>query len=356
MTGYRLSRRTVLRSLGGVAAAAALGVGAWQARRFFGWEDDSEKMAGDREENTEMGPVIDTHIHVVNVNLPGVPQALAPDGTSLDAPLDEVARCIRAEMKRANIQHALCMPRRELSMADPLGVEGTRRLAALVPGLHPIGLADPERSDEGHMDRVGETLKRGDVVALKAYLGYLHHGPQSPGYRPYYQLAAKHKIPVIMHCGDTFSHLAKVKYAHPLHIDDVAVDFPETKFVIAHMGNPWLLDAAEVIYKNNKKGVRENVWADLSGLVVGSEQDFESYRQEGSLKTVCDDVRKALDFAERPDRILYGSDWPLAPMNVYRDFIRELVPEEQPSGLLRECESAVPVVVMRPTGYSDIRR
>ena len=45
---------------------------------------------------------------------------------------------------------------------------------------------------------------------------------------PYGRLAAKYDIPVIFHTGDTYSQSAKVKYAHPLFIDDVAVDFPET--------------------------------------------------------------------------------------------------------------------------------
>jgi predicted TIM-barrel fold metal-dependent hydrolase len=108
----------------------------------------------------------------------------------------------------------------------------------------------------------------------------------------------------------------------------VAVDFPETNFVLAHMGNPWLMDAAELIYKNNKPKFRENVWGELSGLIVGSAANFEQYRKEGALEIVMNDVRKAIGFAERPDRILYGSDWPLAPMATYRDFIRELVPQE----------------------------
>jgi predicted TIM-barrel fold metal-dependent hydrolase len=244
-------------------------------------------------------------------------------------------------MRRANVVHALCMPRRELSMSDPLGVERTRQLAALVPGLHPIGLTDPERFDEDHLGRVEESLKRGDVVALKAYLGYLHHGPDSPGYKAYYPLAAKYRIPVIFHTGDTFSHLAKVKYAHPVLIDDVAVDFPETQFVIAHLGNPWLMDTAEVIYKNNKKGLRENVWADVSGLLVGSEEDLTSYRQRGLLKSIINDVRKALDFAERPDRILFGTDWPLVPMRAYGEFVREMIPQEHHQAVFHDNAKAL---------------
>ncbi len=166
------------------------------------------------------------------------------------------------------------------------------------------------------------------MVAFKAYLGYLHFPPDHPGYLPYYRLAAKHKIPVIFHTGDTWSHIARLKYAHPLPLDDLAVDFPETNFVLAHAGNPWLLDAAELIYKNNKPGFRENVWADLSGLLVGTAEVFAAYRREGVLKSVIHDVRRAIEFAERPDRFLFGSDWPLAPIDVYLDFIRDLVPPQ----------------------------
>src|SRR5206468_133792 len=121
----------------------------------------------------------------------------------------------------------------------PLGIRETLTLAPLVrgPKLHPIGLAHPERFDRDHLARVEEVLEQGKVKALKAYLGYLHYAPSSPGYRPYYKLAEKYKVPVIFHCGDTYSRTAKLKYAHPLQIDEVAVDFPDTRFVLAHFGN-----------------------------------------------------------------------------------------------------------------------
>jgi predicted TIM-barrel fold metal-dependent hydrolase len=321
------SRRTLLKLSGAAVAGAVLGIAGWEARRFFTGPANPTDIPKKPAPPVKK-VVIDTHVHLVDTNLRGVPEKSAPDGTSFRSPPERLAKTIQAQMTEANVEHALCMPRREMDAKDPLGVEGTRRLAALVPGLHPIGLADPERFDNKHLEGVEESLKRGDVVGLKAYLGYLHHGPESPGYRPYYQLAAKYHIPVIFHSGDTWSHLAKVKYAHPMHIDEVAVDFPETNFVIAHLGNPWLMDAAEVIYKNNKKGVRENVWADLSAFLVGSADHFENYRKQGVFKNIGQDIRKAMEFTERPDRFLFGSDWPLAPMKDYRDFIREIIPEQ----------------------------
>jgi uncharacterized protein len=191
------------------------------------------------------------------------------------------------------------------------------------PKLHPVGLAHPERFDRDHLARVEEVLEQGKVKALKAYLGYLHYEPHSPGYRRYYKLAAKYKIPVIFHCGDTYSRTAKVKYAHPLKIDEVAVDFPDTRFVLAHFGNPWIMDAAQVVYKN------KNVWADLSAIVIGGAKAFATMEKEGVLGRAVKRIKEGIEYTEAPEKFLFGSDWPLSPMAIYRDFVRQLFPEKQ---------------------------
>ena len=105
-------------------------------------------------------------------------------------------------------------------------------------------------------------------------------------------------------------------------MDEVAVDHPEVRFIIAHVGNPWTIDAAAVIYKN------VNVWADLSGLIVGDTEDFTSEESRDGLADVADRVRKAFRYAGRPNRFLYGTDWPLVPMPAYGDFIRSMIPAE----------------------------
>ena len=49
-------------------------------------------------------------------------------------------------------------------------------------------------------------------------------------------------------------------------------------------------------------------------------------RQE-MLQEAAAALRRAFRYAERPNRFLYGSDWPLAPMVAYRDFVAAAVPE-----------------------------
>jgi uncharacterized protein len=120
---------------------------------------------------------------------------------------------------------------------------------------------------------------------------------------------------VIFHSGDTmegYVDVPKLKYSHPLHIDEVAVDFPKMSIVIAHLGNPWLVDSAEILYKN------KNVYADVSGLI------FEDDITGPYGKLLRNRVRELLDYADLEDKLIYGTDWPLCPMGPYLDFVRNL--------------------------------
>ena len=57
--------------------------------------------------------------------------------------------------------------------------------------------------------------------------------------------------------------------------DEVAVDHRNVSLVICHLGNPWLVDCMEVVYKN------ANVYADFSGLILGEfTEAFEDYMEE----------------------------------------------------------------------------
>lgn len=262
--------------------------------------------------------MIDMHVHLVNSQLPGS----RTDQSYLNQAPEAVAALLTRQMQESGVRQVLAMGTIAVSAEDPLGVDATQQIARLVPGVYAVGVADPARTDADHLRRVEEELKQGTVKALKGYSGYLYYGPDSPSYAPYYALAARYGVPFIFHTGDTYSHRAKVKYAHPLLVDEAAVDFPGVNFVLAHCGNPWLVDAAEVVYKN------ANVWADLSGLLVGNAADFEEMSRRGTLAKVAQNVRAAMDYAERPDRFLYGSDWPLAPMSRYRSFVEMIVPEE----------------------------
>src|SRR5215831_17276297 len=152
--------------------------------------------------------MIDIHIHAVPPNLPGT-GALAP---LLRQPAEVVATEIRREMQTAGVNTVFAMGAWNAGDADPLGINATVQIAAQVPGMHAIGIADPTRSGSEHFRKVEALLASGSVVALKGYLGYLHYEPAHPNYRRYYELAAKYQVPVMFHTGDTYSPRAKLKY------------------------------------------------------------------------------------------------------------------------------------------------
>jgi hypothetical protein len=309
-----LSRREAL-ALAGVALAAGVGPAAAPAPP----------------------PIVDAHFHLVEPRLPGAfeaPVALGPFKDDPDA-VEKFVKIVEEELKKAGVTAALCMPRFEVSDKDPLGVGDTLALAAKVrtAKLHPVGLAHPERFDRDHLARVEDALQEGKVKALKAYLGYLHYEPYSPGYRKYFNLASKYKVPVVFHCGDTYSRTAKVKYAHPLKIDEVAVDYPDTRFVIAHFGNPWLLDAAQVAYRN------DNVWIDLSAILIG--EFFSNKKKAALVKHEVARVKQAVDYVENPGKFLFGSDWPLTPVGVYAEFVRQIFPKDDHAAVFRTNAEAL---------------
>jgi predicted TIM-barrel fold metal-dependent hydrolase len=272
--------------------------------------------------------MIDAHLHVVPPQIPGA-GSLA---SVLRLPPDRIAAIVDQELRAAGVRRAFAMGEWRITAEDPLGVNRTLEIAALVPGLSAVGVMDPTKdpADREHFARVAEVIATGRVAALKGYLGYLHFEASHLSYRRYYELAERFDIPVVFHTGDTFSPYAKLKYAHPLTIDEVAVDHPQVRFVMAHLGNPWTLDAAEVIYKN------VNVWADLSGIVIGEAHELTGQTAQDDLADSVDRIQKAIRYCGRPNRFVYGTDWPLVPMGAYREFIADVIPSEMHDLVFRE--------------------
>ena len=173
---------------------------------------------------------------------------------------------------------------------------------------------NPNHTSIKYQKRVEQAFKE-SVIGLKIFPGYHSVYPSDKRYFPFYKLAGKYNKPVIIHSGDTFGSNYLVKYAHPLDIDEIAVQFPQTTFIIAHLGNPWIRDAAEVVYKN------ENVYVDVSAFCIGHARGHD-------FKRIKEDIQWALNYTARPDKFLYGSDWPLTPMKEYIAVIKKAVPKE----------------------------
>lgn len=232
--------------------------------------------------------------------------------------VDFSAEGLKKEIASCNVIHCVSMGLRSVELGmdinAPTPYDTPENLK--LPEVTYIGGINPFLAGTEFLKKTRESIITGRIRGLKIYLGYFPFPINAPVYRTYYRLAEEFQLPVIFHTGDMESSNGKLKYAHPLTIDEIAVEYRKVNFLIAHFGNPWFMDAAEVINKN------ENVYADLSGFVAGSDEyQYVTHYQRPRLK-------EAVGWIDDPSRLLYGSDWPLTPMGEYIEFIRSLFPNK----------------------------
>lgn len=122
---------------------------------------------------------------------------------------------------------------------------------------------------------------------VKLYPTYQHFYLNDPRIYPLYQAAQDLKIPVLIHTGSSVFTGSRIKYGDPLHLDDVANDFPSLNLVMAHSGRGFWYDRAFFLSK-----LHPNLYMEVSGL------------PPSKLMTYFPEL------ARNTDKVIFGSDWP----------------------------------------------
>ena len=125
---------------------------------------------------------------------------------------------------------------------------------------------------------------------------------------PFYEVLAEHGCIALFHTGQTGvgsgmpgGNGMRLKYSNPMVIDDVAVDFPDMKIILAHPSFPWQEEALAVAQH------KPNVYIDLSGW---SPKYFPPL-----LVRYCNSILRK--------KVLFGSDWPMiTPERWLEDFAK----------------------------------
>jgi predicted TIM-barrel fold metal-dependent hydrolase len=139
---------------------------------------------------------------------------------------------------------------------------------------------------------------------------------------PLYEVFAEARLPVLFHTGHSGIGTGmpggggiRLKYGHPMPIDDVAVDFPDMPIIMAHPSFPWQDEAISVCLH------KPQVYIDLSGW---SPKYFSP--------TLIQYANTLLRH-----KVLFGSDYPLiTPDRWLADFEKiDIRPEVRPL-ILRE--------------------
>lgn len=102
-----------------------------------------------------------------------------------------------------------------------------------------------------------------------------------------YRAAEANGIPVMFHTGTSIFPGARNKFGDPIYLDDVAVDFPKLKILMAHGGRPLWMDTAFFLLRRHA-----NVFLDISGIPP---------------KTLLKSFPRLGEIAHKT---LFGTDWP----------------------------------------------
>lgn len=154
-----------------------------------------------------------------------------------------------------------------------------------------VGGIRPDHPDPEH--EVAHLAKGLGIRALKLHPPHQLFRPNAyvdgelPGLRALYDACSRHRLPVIFHTGTSIFPRARNRFADPIFIDDIALDFPDLTIVLAHGGRPVWMETAMFLARRFP-----NVWLDVSGTPPARLLEY---------------------FPRLPrfvDKVLFGTDWP----------------------------------------------
>ncbi|HSA91101.1 MAG TPA: amidohydrolase family protein [Burkholderiales bacterium] len=192
----------------------------------------------------------------------------------------------------------------------------------------PFASINPHRGTDG-VRAARKLIAEYKVKGFKFHPSVQEFFPNDRLAYPLYEVIAEAKLPALFHTGQTGVGAGtrggggiRLKYSSPLHLDDVAADFPDMPIILAHPSFPWQEEALSVATH------KPQVYIDLSGW---SPKYFPPI-----LVQYANTLLK--------DKILFGSDYPvISPEKWMEEFdklpikpeVRPLIMKQNAARLLR---------------------
>ncbi|HRP32299.1 MAG TPA: amidohydrolase family protein [Agriterribacter sp.] len=178
-----------------------------------------------------------------------------------------------------------------------------------------------------YMDELEKCHRHLGAVGVKLAPLYQNVHPQDKRYYEIYAYCQQHGLPVLFHAGTSFVSGTPLDYSRPVHFDAVAVDFPDLKMVLAHLGHPWEGETISVIRRH------ANVYADISALYYRPWQFYNS-------------MRLLIEYKAQ-HKVLFGSDFPFTTTGDSLKNIRLLNSVTGKSGLPEVPSSVIEEIIHR---------
>jgi predicted TIM-barrel fold metal-dependent hydrolase len=129
-------------------------------------------------------------------------------------------------------------------------------------GMHPRFVDDPAKEMHRLLHELRlDAIKVHPPHQLVRANAHAEGGEGAEALRVLYAACEAAAVPVMIHTGTSVFPKARGKYGDPMDTDDVAVDFPRLKILLAHGGRPiWMTTAVQLVRRHR------NVHLELSGI------------------------------------------------------------------------------------------
>ena len=244
-----------------------------------------------------MDPIIDVHVHIM------------PYRMMHAAALELIWK---GRTDRAEVESYCADPKLFLGLLDRIGVERAGLINYVSPkiigftpevndwianycatdpkrllafgGVHPSAVPDPG-AEVDRMAKLGiRAIKIHPSHQAISPNGYVHG---DGGLAAVYARAQVNGLVVMIHTGTSIFPGARNVHAQPMLCDEISVDYPDLKVILAHGGRPLWMEEAFFLVRRHK-----NMFMDISGIPP----------------------QKLLEYFPRieeiADKVLWGTDWP----------------------------------------------
>ena len=266
-------------------------------------------------------PVDPAKVAAIDVHVHAEVSCHDPEDPVMGQYFDAASAYFKADRKRPTIPETIAYYRERniafcLFTVDAECGMGTKRISnyevADLAAEHD-DIVIPFASIDPHKGKLGAREAR-DLVEKHGVKGFKFHGiaqnahPADRMAYPIYEVIAEYKLPAIFHTGHSGMGTGmpgggglRLKYGQPILIDDVAVDFPDMKFILAHPSWPWTDESLSMALH------KDNVFIDLSGW---SPKYFP---------------KQVIQYAntQLKHKMMFGSDWPLIRPDKWIDAAKE---------------------------------
>jgi predicted TIM-barrel fold metal-dependent hydrolase len=154
-----------------------------------------------------------------------------------------------------------------------------------------IGFCSIDPHDDDAVEQLDYCVKTLGLRGVKLGPIYQNMHPHEAKFKALFARAAQLEAPILIHQGTTFCSNVSLDVASPVLLQAIALEHPNLKMVIAHMGHPWIAETFVLIRKHS------SLFTDISALYYRPWQFYN-----------------ALVLAQEygvTHKLLFGSDYPV---------------------------------------------